>query len=135
MFDFELATPKSLFHLLAFFYRYFPGDDASGMDTIPNAIMCGKNEVVKSHTCAKVGSGRYTNGGHDASGPDTVGEPVVCGPNEFVKNFQCANCVPGSVHADGADSLTLFNKKKINYNHFDFEMSTSTAHHVRGSKC
>ena len=79
------------------------GDDASGPDTMCDAIICARDEQVVEHECLVCPTGTLGDG-NDASGPDTMCAVVICGADERVVGNECVACPRGSTNEPGDDA-------------------------------
>ena len=66
-----------------------PGDDASGVDTVCDAILCGANQRVSGNACLGCEPGTITQRVITRRDADTLCDAILCGANERVINFAC----------------------------------------------
>jgi len=77
------------------------GDDALGMDTACDAVICAENERVLSNACVSCAAGSTHASGDDATGADTECEVTLCGEDQHVVSNACVDCPAGATNAMG----------------------------------
>jgi hypothetical protein len=86
------------------------GDDASGVDTSCQPVLCAADERVVGNACVACPAGTTNEAGDDSSMLDTGCDAILCAENEHVSGNTCVSCGvtmenPAGDDASGADTV------------------------------